>query len=447
MKLEAIYVSNILESYYRSYDKLPEKQKQAWYEYDFLEANRALLYGADNKIVVTSYPIDLDYLKDLKEIVGWHNVINLYPDSPKPSISNDLRQNLELRTRLVNIIKDNPGIKLIQYRSTPEFHRLVNWLRAQNLNFETPELIAAKDEFVLNYYNTKRGFRHLWAETLGQGRGDISIPKGFICGDLGEAIDASWWFANHKKDFVIKYNKGVQGVGVVLNKYKLFSNEKKEFGRQLKEKLHEQMWLEPSIVVEELIEPDVAKLGGSPNVELYINPKGKVNFSYPCEQILENKKKFIGVYFHKDLMKTKQMQAAKKAGFIFGRALSNLGYRGVFDIDMVIGKNGRAYAVEANLRRTGGTHLHELVSNLLGKSYWRNYYVMSLDLQLYKAVSYLEMKEELKNHYYNPKKKSGVILGNPDMLAKKILIPILIAKTKKEIERLLVVATGISHRV
>lgn len=436
MKLNKIYISNILESYFRGYDQLSKEEKQKWYQYDFYEANRALLYGADNKVVVTSYPINPEYLLDIKQITKWDNVINLYPDNPSPSLSNDLRQNPKLKVELVKIIKENPGIKLIQYRSTPEFHNLVSWLKKQKLDFKTPELIESDNEFVLNYYNTKRGFRHLWASVLGQGRDDINIPEGFICGDLAEALEAAWWFRAHSRDFVIKYNRGVQGVGVSLNYCQDLAKEKQAFINQLKLKLSEGFWKEPALVVEELIQPDPHHLGGSPNVELFIDEQAKVHFSYPCEQILENNKKFIGVKIHPELLQFSQMQAAKEAGLKFGQALADKGYRGCFDIDMVVDKKGRAYAVEANLRRTGGTHLHELGLAIFGNDYYQKHYLYSLDLSLKKALSYQQFKALFQNDLYSLKEQSGILLANADMLSVNILVPIIIAKTKQKVEAL-----------
>lgn len=436
MAYQTIYVSNVLESYYRGYDQLPEAEKQAWYRYDSLEANRALLYGADNKVVVTSYPINQEYQADLSKIMSWQNVLNLFPNQPTTAISLDLANNQALRNQLVKIIQENPGINLIQYRSTPEFHELVTFLKKYNLNFNTPELIESHNEFVLNYFNTKRGFRHLWSSVLGTARRDINIPEGFICADLAEAQEAAWWFKSHNRSFVFKYNRGVQGMGVVLNRSAEFAADRNVFLAQVKAKLTEALWQEPVIVVEELIEPDPQILGGSPNVELFITPEGKVEFSFPCEQILEAGKKFVGVYIHPELMKTPQIQAAKSAGEHFGQSLADKGYRGCYDVDMVINHQGQAFAVEANLRRTGGTHIHELAHALLGENYWSSFYIMSLDLKLNVSLTYGQVKALLAEMAWNQNNRSGVLLVNPDLLAEKILIPVLIASNKQAIEAL-----------
>jgi len=304
------------------------------------------------------------------------------------------------------------------------------------LEFETPELLSDRDEFIVNYYNTKRGFRHLWSGVLGLKREGINIPEGFIAGDLEEALAAAWWFRSHERSFVVKYNRGVQGMGIVLNRYHEFSQNKTQFVEQLKLKLSGSIWSEPAVVVEELIEPDPHNLGGSPNVEFMIGPGGQVNFSYPCEQILEEGKRFIGVYIHPELMKHPQMVAAKAAGQQFGMALAAQGYRGCFDLDMVIDKHGQAFAVEANLRRTGGTHAHEAALALLGPNYWESYHVYILDLRLKEPLSYAKFKELTCDLWLKTKGKEGLFLANSEMLAVKMLVPIIIADSGEAVKAL-----------
>jgi len=435
MGLKTIYISNVLESFYRSYDRLPSAEKQRWYEYDHLEANRALLYGADNKAVVTSYPINSEYQKDICGIMGWKNVLNLFPKAPSVSISQDLEQG-ELAQSLVRIIAQNPGIALVQYRSTGEFHALVAKLRQRGLQFETPELISDRDEFIVNYFNTKRGFRHLWSGVLGLKREGINIPEGFITGDVVEAAEAAWWFRSHNRSFVIKYNRGVQGMGVVLNRVLEFSENKTQFLEQLRLKLSESIWKEPVVVVEELIEPDVHNLGGSPNVEFMISSEGRVNFSYPCEQILEEGKKFIGVYIHPELIKRPEILAAREAGERFGEALAQQGYRGCFDIDLVLDTQGHTYAVEANLRRTGGTYAHEAAVALLGEEYWKKHHVYILDLKLKAPLPYIKFKELTLDLGWQPTKQEGIFLANADLLSVKVLVPMIIAGSAKRVNEL-----------
>ena len=53
-------------------------------------------------------------------------------------------------------------------------------------------------------------------------------------------------------------------------------------------------------------------------------------------------------------------------GRTLGEHLREAGYRGVLDLDLAWTTDERLYASETNVRRTAGTHLHELVERLRG---------------------------------------------------------------------------------
>ncbi|PIV70704.1 hypothetical protein COW57_03820, partial [Candidatus Roizmanbacteria bacterium CG17_big_fil_post_rev_8_21_14_2_50_39_7] len=66
--------------------------------------------------------------------------------------------------------------------------------------------IPEEKQFILNYFNTKRGFRHLWHLSYADNPPHVQIPEGFITQNKKEAIDAAWWFKQDNESFVIKYN-------------------------------------------------------------------------------------------------------------------------------------------------------------------------------------------------------------------------------------------------
>ena len=126
------------------------------------------------------------------------------------------------------------------------------------------------------------------------------------------------------------------------------------------------------------------------------------------------------------------------AGLEFGKTIAEYGYRGVFDIDLIRGKQNKMYAVEANLRRNGGTHLHELALSLLGKKYANKYHVLIEDIILKKdhSLTYSKCKEAFSTVLYSHKKRAGIIFSNPDMLSVNILVIVVIGKTEREIKKL-----------
>lgn len=440
--IKSIYISNILEGFYQSYNTLPAPQRSFWLSYDSMEGNRALLYDSDDKAVVTSYKINPQHFNYIKGLMSWKNVWNLAPVKPSHSICTDCLNDKVLAAQLVKLIKDNPGVAIIPYRSTPEFQSLIHQLIKKSLKFTTPETIPPDRQFILNYFNSKRGFRHLWYMTFLANlktNHKIPIPEGFINGDREEAIEAAWWFKRQKRSFVIKYNRGVQGMGIILNNQADFPNNKEKFREKLMSMLKENIWNEPSIIVEELIDVDCNKLSGSPNVELFIKPDGKVVFSYACEQILDrDKKTFRGIYIYPELIKNRFIKAASTIGLEFGKKLVSYGYRGCFDIDLVVSKNNKIFAVESNLRRTGGTHIHEAICSLLGNNYWQSFYVLNEDIMLLKnsGFDYDKCLDLFADILYDKKSRSGVIFSNPDMLKVDVFNYILIGHSHEQIKNL-----------
>jgi len=437
--IDVIYVSNILEGYYKNYNALKSRvERNFWTQYDTYDSNRALLYGDDNKIIVTSFPIYTPHFEDLKHLMGWKRVENYFPIHATHSISEDCMKDKELQQKVIQIITDNPGIALIPYRLTPQFQKLIHFLKSKNLRFETPETIPEEKQFVLNYFNTKRGFRHLWSISGAENPSHVQIPEGFITMNKKELIDAAWWFAQQKQSFIIKYNPGTQGIGIQRINYKTLPKDKKKFEAYMRKLLTDKMWNEPIIIIEKAVPPNDKAVSISPSIEMYISPEGIVSKSYACDQILaSDKRTFRGIYTYPELITDPAIQKVFESGIKFGKKLAKFGYRGVFDIDL-IRSNDTMYAVEANLRRTGGTHLHEFSRALLGKRYGNSYHSLIEDIMLKKKhnLTYEQCRELFKKNLFSHATKTGIIFANPDMLKVNILVIVIVAKTKKEIKYL-----------
>ncbi|MCU0822649.1 MAG: hypothetical protein MUC95_09305, partial [Spirochaetes bacterium] len=191
-KLDSIVISNIAEAYHRIYRKKPEEFEER-IRYDFLESERALFYAQDNKAVITSSSVESQFIDDIKKILNFSKIINLYPINPTYKLCHDIIQDKNLYQRVEDIIRDNPGIDLIPYYATEEFFDLVAFLKQKDLKFTTPETVLTKNRFIRDHYNCKVGFRKLW-EKVSDEHSFVKIPQGFIVDDLSEAIDASWWF-------------------------------------------------------------------------------------------------------------------------------------------------------------------------------------------------------------------------------------------------------------
>ena len=438
--MKQIYIANVLEAYYKSYRKLNSKDRIYWTQYDALDGNRSLLYGGDEKIIVSTTPINRQHWEYTCGLAGWKNTLNLVPEEKTTSICSNILTDNSLNTQFIKAVKTNPGIEIIPYRHTEEFYALTEYLHAQDLKFQLPETLPQEHRFIETYFHSKRGFRHLW-EMVKDPKLSIEIPEGFITADREEALEAAYYFRVTNRDFLFKYSRGVQGVGIIFNEADKLPADKETFIEKTGELLKDDIWSEGCIVVEEKIHADTAVMGGSPNVEMMITPEGEVKQSYACEQVLDRDgKTFMGVRINPDVYESEYIKTAFRAAKNFGRKLSEYGVRGVFDMDLVVSKDGRVYAVESNIRRTGGTHIHEYCMALFGINYMQKYYIKSYELKVGakngKNLEYNGAREILKGLLASRADKSGIYFVNPDFLEMDFLVLMLVSKDKKGLRRL-----------
>lgn len=414
-KLETLFISNIAEVYYKTYYNLPDSERKAHINYDLIEAERALVCLSDNKVVVVSKKPPKNYINDICQRIGYKNLVVLAPRRFTERLSSDIMEEPGLLKKVVQIIKDNPGIHVVPYYPTEEFFDLLVFLRQKNLKFDTPETVYRENRFVHHHHNSKIGFRTVWDKALDY-NSPIKIPQGFIVDDVEEAITAARWFYYKKKNFIFKYNRGASGVGIVFYNYKDLPQDEEAFRDYLLSRHQDRIWYEENFIVEEAIDRDKSFFDGTPSIEFKIN--GKVQFTYVCAQWVNEKASFDGIYLGKELLDPKNLAINDliKDGTRFGEALKELGYRGIYDIDTVIDKNKQIYAVESNMRRTGGTHVYELGKYLYGPNFLDKVCLTSREsLPIKKNINtYQKLFKIVKPLLFDKKKKYGIILVQPD---------------------------------
>ncbi|OGF99290.1 hypothetical protein A2Y99_00040 [Candidatus Gottesmanbacteria bacterium RBG_13_37_7] len=436
-QFEFLIISNLAETYQNTYKKAGGQTVAGSVERDLLEAERAVLYEENNKVVVTSVPINLDYLNDLKESFGYSNLLNLYPASPNARLSLDILKDKNLFTQIEIIIKNNPGINIVPYYATEEFFDLLAFLRQKNLKFSTPETVSSRNRFIRDHYNCKVGFRKLW-EKSADVHSFVKIPQGFIVDDLTEALDAAWWFYLHKTDFVMKYNRGTSGLGIIFYRCKDLPGKENDFKRYLRKNHRERIWFEENFVVEEFIDVDEDFFGGSPSIEFKVN--SDLKHTYNCFQRLDVNAAFKGILISKQLEDESDVDFERAVDncMDFGSSLEELGYKGIFDIDLVVDKKHNIYAVESNLRRTGGTHVYEAAMKLFGKNFRQKTFVASNDfLKLSSTIrTYQDFKSRTEKFFFSKATQEGIIPVITSYIEIGMIGYIIFAPTLDRLERI-----------
>ena len=430
MKFDSIFIANLSEIA-RPIAHLMEK-KEAKFEIheDHYLCDRFLFSDEKNRILVTPYLIDKDFYDFNKKIIGFKHLINLSPKKIGESICESIIKDKELFEKLIILIKNNPKIRLISYSTTEEFTKLVKLLRKCNLVFQTPDMPEFGQEWTGPFFDSKAGFR----QSVYNLKGNFpEIPDGMICDGIVEVIAWAEYFLKKYKGCVIKSNRGLAGAGLKIIKIDQIKNN--DIKTYLTNILKEKYWSKDLVVVEKYIESNKKISGGSPNVELKINEKG-VETLYFCGMRVSDEGVFQGIEVGLGALPLYVKKNLRQPAIKFGQFLKSAGYKGFFELDWVYGLDGKLYSIEANLRRTGGTHVYEIAKVLLGDDFQNKYYVTATNIQVapkLKNKSFNEVKNILNDILYPIQgKKKGVIITIFSYLKFGKLGYIVIGKNKKE---------------
>jgi hypothetical protein len=433
MHYRTLIIDNISDNYRRDDTNSSKERRYYWRKFDAHYGNRSIFYEGDDKAIITTELINSKYLDDTIKLFGWENILNISPIVKSLSISNDIINDTYLNSVVIGIIKNCPGINIIPLRHSMEFYSLLSYLKRKKLRFNVPEVLPFEKEFFRNYYDTKGGFRALSGEIQNKENLNVSIPEGYVVTNIKDILSASNYFYKRKKYFVIKSNSGTQGDKmVVFNNHDSFLTEE-AFSKHLKKSLQALDWQEFNVVVEEYIDSN-KDIYYSPSVEFNIHPDGSINFLYAGYQIFkEDTHSFMGLYIDPKILKDISILRAKKYAYEYGKVLYSKGYRGYYDIDLITTKKGTTYAVESNLRRTGGTYIHFVLNEIFGPHYYKSVYALGFELQekSVKGCNYESLVHYLSSYIFNKSCSRGIIFANPDLIDIGMVNIIIVENSKK----------------
>lgn len=407
-------------------------------------SSRFLFWEGDDKIVITPFPIEDALLNHAKKI-GYKNVENWYPSRVGISLSEAILKDKVLLENLKKKINDNQGIILSPYSFTRHFSSLVNFLREEGLKFYIDQEPLKNSEWLVTYLGSKLGFRTETQKIKSAG-GKIPTPEFFICRDIKEIIDAVAWFYQKRLSCVAKVFSGEGGWGVMMIKREDYSLEPDLREKIKLELIGDSIWNHGPYIVEEFI-PSKQNNERSPSLEVFINNKTE-KITYTCNQIVDTCGRFIGILMGKDCLDRNIESKICKIAKTFGRRYSELGYRGFFDIDFIVSKEGITYPIETNVRRTGGTHVFDLTRYLFGNKWQDKIVALSSDSFHY-GSNILSVKNILdkmsKINFPMKGGKKGVVVVAVNS-RQPVFALVILAPTKKEVMKIYIKLTDIWNK-
>lgn len=381
------------------------------------------------------------FLSYYKNVFGLKHVEVMTPENHSGEICLDILKDTALMTKLIALGKSRP-IELVAYSSTFQFLKLVTELEKKGVTVLTPESPLRENYWTTNFYGSKTGLRQLlWK--FPESTTKLKMPDGYIIFGNKDIASMAADAYKRKSAAVIKTAKGHAGAGVMIIPPGSLSDNFNQNRIAIKRRLAaEPYWNRFPTVVEDFIDIDKTIGGGNPNVELRVDPAGKVSFLYSCGMRVTPEGVFKGVEIHKDALPKKLVEAMTHAGKVIGQHYADSGYRGYFDVDCVVAKDGTPYIAESNVRRTGGTHVYHTLCTLVGPEFMHRVYAVSTNIYSLpgtKTITFSEMLNVLDSLLFAPKTQEGVILISANLLSQRQFGYIVVGKNK---ERTLAIETN-----
>lgn len=369
-------------------------------------SQRAFFWESDDKMVVTPHLIPLSLFEINKRICGFKNVVNVAPSKGDIELSTAIAKDKQLRSLIAKEARGNPQLTMSPYAITRDFLEM-----SGQFSVQTKERPPNKSLWTVAYLDSKAGFRAEMLKLAAEHK-EIKVPQGFVAQDATEAQAMAEWFYENGQSSILKANFGESGWGIAIFKVESYSSLSM-FRKQVRKILQSDViWQDTSIVVEQFIEADASVAGGSPSTEVFVGEEG-ISLLYHCGQLLNEVGGFLGVEIGKGALSETLARKLTRIGNIIGKWYWELGYRGFFDIDFVVSKDGGIYVAETNTRRTGGTHTYDLARHLFGSGYEKEAYFLSHDSFHYqkKIMEAKEVLQKISRVLYPMKgDKKGIIV-------------------------------------
>ena len=394
-------------------------------------------------VFVMPHQPDANFLEYYRQLFGFQMApMILSPRTHSGIISSDIRQDAELMQQLKSYLAAAHSTEIVSYAHSEGIAELVKELKAsiehEDEVISTPE---ANQDFEVSELGTKSFLRRIYEqETTDSG---FVMPEGKVFeNDMDGAIEYAVDMYLRDRKVVLKTNKGHSGLGVLIlrdgSNDELPTTSREECAAALKAKLVEAYWAQFPIVVEKFIPADSSVAGGFPSIEFFIDDNGP-QFLYLCGMSVTPEGVFQGVAINSNHFSPEIEAEMRKTGEYVSRKLYELGYRGYHDLDLIIGQDGAVYVDEANLRRTGGTHVHNTARKLFGPDYINRTAVIAENTYRFQGLqqpSFEEVRDILKPILYSDETQTGVVLCSAELLKQNKLAYIIFAPTPEEASRI-----------
>jgi hypothetical protein len=390
-------------------------------------AERAVLYGGKRKACITPHALHTtDYLINEFE----YDISAMYPHDSLISLSDSIAGDIALIGRLKELGGSSGGLNVSSYALTGNMLALISRCLSAGINVSSDDMIFEQDVLrVRDHFESKNGFRTA-AASLDRGL-RCKIPEGYVCSSVDDIKRAARIIDRRSRDLVLKANDGEGGFGNLI----LASSRVQSMDLHDIVQMNELATKFP-VVVEEYIAHTSA-----PSVEFQI-PKSEwapIVCTYACTQLMSEDDCCVGVRISRRDLESRWLDGLTSFGREYANLLRSAGYIGYLDIDALVDSCGDVYVLESNLRRTGGTHIHDFCSTVFGPEYLTTVTAIARSLDVSRQTA-SDVMEALEPMLLRSGRLSGVVpvvLGQARCGSVSLMA---VAPSDEEAERVLMAA-------
>lgn len=367
-------------------------ERQALLDAEERNAERALLWLRDEKLVIVGKPIA--HATALLAHLGNRATGVVSPVACTHRLSADVAADPALLTQIIQFAGLARRIQLVPHATTREFFALADALRDRGLTVDLPESPKPADLWLSDVVNTKSGFHQLAAHMLGSD--SAALVESCSCASLAVAEEAVARFHARGQDCVVKPDASESGIGELIVRREHYATPKQVHDFLVQSPY----WGEEPIIVEPYIDsPEFV----FPSVELFVPrvDQGPPAVTFVSDQVFKQPGEFCGVLLSPTLRTEPWFKVLCEQSLGLANGLQEMGFVGHFAIETVVDAAGSARMLELHAQRSSGTHVHEFAMNRFGLDYLDRLSVLSQDaVDSYGIRDHVELFAALKGLLY-----------------------------------------------
>lgn len=341
-----------------------------WYDGSASLADHALFWAEGDALVIVPEDLHPGLLEDVRCFFGTEALDVLRASGGGASLCDRVDQDQEVGQRVRRHLRQADKPEILAWGLTPALATFLRRRADEGLDLQTPGIPSPDALWLVQLLDSKPGFR-LLAEELSRKHQQVRVPEGLILPDLDAAIAAAedhFFRAGHS--VVIKAARGTGGYSTLVATRSEQPQEQATVLRRVRALARfDTFWEVGSVVVERFVSGGDGAVPTAFTVDACVSEDGTVSVDCLGRMLIEAGKRYDGAVVGKDAVESGLAVQLREVAAIFGRALAERGFTGLFDLDLVVDEDGIAWVCEMNVRRASPSHLLAIARRAFGHSW------------------------------------------------------------------------------